>query len=216
MVSQTNERWAIVPYGNPLDAPTRPTPITNNKSRAGQEVAKKKRKPAKPQTPSRWDMGADGPANRISLIVEQRGDIDVETGKLINPNGVTGSRRRDMLAIWHKKGRITTAGYNAAERLRDAYEATLTGPGWSDNDRVQSSVRPDVAVAVQIDSISAFVEISRLIPAENRRMIDACVLNNHTPARLGYVGRRYQEGMLLLRDALSELAESLDRKWKRR
>ena len=40
-----------------------------------------------------WDKGADGPANRIGLVIEDRGDTDPTTGKKINPNGVKGARR---------------------------------------------------------------------------------------------------------------------------
>ena len=60
--------------------------------------------------PNPWDMGADGPANRIGLIEEAATEIDPETGKETpNPNNVKRARRVDMLEVWHRRGWITTA-----------------------------------------------------------------------------------------------------------
>lgn len=172
----------------------------------------KKKKKSKPVTIERWDMGADGPANRVMLKVEPRGELDLNTGKFVNPNGVKGVRRYDMIEVWYRKGKISTAGYNAAEKLRDAYEGTLRGPGWADNDKVQASLRPDRVVAHQIDNMSRYHEVSKRIPASDRPIIDACVLSNRTPAHAGYVGKRYQEGLQFLREALDRLADALDGK----
>lgn len=164
--------------------------------------------------PTSWDMGATGQANRIGLVIEDRGDVDPATGKRTNPNGVKGMRRVDMLEIWHRKGEITTAGYNAAERLRNAMEKTLRGPGWADNDRVQSSPKPDHAVTIQIDRISAFHGIARHIAQEDQPIIYHCVINGGIPASLRvngsrpYQGRGYQMGLQHLSDALDRLARA--------
>lgn len=156
-----------------------------------------------------WDMGATGPANRVGLVVEDAADLDRETGKVINPNGVKRARRVDMLEVWHKRGVISTAGFNAAEKLRDAFEATERAPGWPDNDRVQSSPKPDHAVAIQIDRLSRYHDIARHVGQADRAIMDACVLSRGTPATIGYKGRRYQEGLDLLRDALDRLAREM-------
>ena len=131
-----------------------------------------------------WDMGAMGPANRYGLVEEERGELDPRTGKVTNPNGVKGVRRVDMLEVWHKQGRISTAGYNAAVALFKAFEATAKAPGWPDNDRVQSSPKPDHAVTIQIDRLSAFHAIARLVHADDRAIIGECVLDKGTPARI--------------------------------
>lgn len=89
-----------------------------------------------------------------------------------------------MLEVWHRRGWITTAGFNAAEKLRDAFEATQRAPGWPDNDRVQSSPKPDHAVTIQIDRLSKYHVIARLILAADMQIIAACVLDRHGPERV--------------------------------
>lgn len=59
-------------------------------------------------TPFPWDRGADGPAARaMESVTEQRGEIDPETGKEINPNGVTGVRRISVAENYHRNGHLT-------------------------------------------------------------------------------------------------------------
>lgn len=165
--------------------------------------------PVSAVTVTQWDHGATGPANRIGLVTEPAIDADPVTGQVANPNGIKRARRVDMLEIWHKQGAITTEGFNAAEKLRDAFEATQRAPGWPDNDRVQSSPKPDHAVTIQIDRISAFNAINRHVVADDRSIISACVLHRHTPAVAGYKGRAYQAGLDHLRDALDRLARAI-------
>jgi len=162
--------------------------------------------------PSPWDHGADGQANREGIEVEEAAEFEAGTGERRNPNRVMRARRVDMLEVWHRKGEISTDGFNAAEKLRDAFEATERAPGWPDNDRVQSSPKPDHAVEIQIDRISRYHAIARLIPATDLRILDACVMSRRTPATAGYKGRRYAAGMQHLRDALDRLAARMQRR----
>lgn len=163
---------------------------------------------------SPWDHGAMGKANRIGLIVEERGEKDAKTGKVINPNGVTGARRVDLLEFWHRRGSISTEGYNAAEALRNAFEATQRGkPSLPDNDRVQSSPKPDQAVDIQIDRISRFEGLMRHVRVTDRAIITACVLDGQHPGRV--VGAiRVSEGFAMLREALDNFAASLAKRRK--
>lgn len=163
--------------------------------------------------PPLWDHGATGPANRIGLVIETRGDLDPATGKQINPNGVTGARRRDLLEFWHRRGTISTEGWNAAEKLRDAYEATHRGPAaLPDNDRVQSSPKPDQAITIMIDRISDFTALMKLVASEDREIISRCVLDGAHPGRLPqYRGERYRLGFDHLRAALDRLAQRIAR-----
>lgn len=157
-----------------------------------------------------WDLGATGKANRCGLVIEDGGDIDPETGKRINPNSIKRARRVDMLEVWHRKGDISATGYNAAVKLRDAFEATARAPGWPDNDRVQSSPKPDHAVAIQIDRMSRFHAYHQHVSADDREIIDACVLRSGTPASLKrYRGPGYRDGMAHLHDALERLARAI-------
>jgi hypothetical protein len=163
--------------------------------------------------PAPWDTGARGPANRARHArVEDAIDADPETGEVRNPNGVKHIRYVDMLEIWYRDGMLSAAAFNAAERLRDAFEATQQAPGWPDNDRVQSSPKPDHAVTIQIDRLSRFHAVNRLVPPADRPMIEACVLGNHTPM---WAFREYRDsptaGIYALAAALERLAKAMDR-----
>lgn len=176
----------------------------------------KHKAPAVTLMPTTWDAGATGPANRVGLVIEERGEVSPETGKRSNPNGVRGARRVDMLEVWHRKGVISTAGYNAAEKLRAAFEGTQRSAGWPDNDRVQSSPKPDHAVAIQIDRISKYHAIARHVSADDQPIISRCVLGSGTPANLRINGKRpyhgagYELGLQYLAEALERLARALD------
>lgn len=179
------------------------------------------RDPRKPRSavslaPSPWDFGATGPANRAGLEIEDAADIDPETGEVINPNNVKRARRVDMLGVWHRRGWITTAGFNAAEALRDAFEATQRAPGWPDNDRVQSSPKPDHAVTIQIDRLSRYHAVARLIITADMPIITACVLDRGGPDRVRnrsgvqvYIGETMRDGYKHLADALDRLAKAM-------
>lgn len=169
--------------------------------------------------PNPWDHGADGPANRNGLVVEDAVDITPD-GSTPNPNGVRRARRVDMLEVWHnryltghtspKTGYpapfITTRQYNAADALQAAYEATLRAPGWPDNDRVQSSPKPDHAVTIQIDRIGRYHAIARFVALQDWPILQHCVINGKSPKG---TGRAYQAGFEHLRAALDRLATAL-------
>lgn len=180
-------------------------------SRASKRRAMKGRKPVTvAQSP--WDHGADGPANRVGLVVEERGEIDPKTGKMQNPNGVTGVRRVDMLEIYHKRGWISTQGYNAAELLRTAWLRNEIGkcPPWL-RERVDSSPKPDTAVTIQIDRMSALMRISRLVPADDERIVGCvCYGGNAIGSLREYRGSNHESGKAHLRKALDGLAERIE------
>lgn len=174
---------------------------------------KSKAKPSMAQTP--WDHGATGQANRVNLVTEERGEVHPSSGKIVNPNKVTGVRRVDMLEVWHRKGDIGTASYNAAIALRNAMEATQRGPGTSfEQDKVDSSPKPDHAVTIQIDRISAFHKINRLVSQEDAPLIHHCI-SGGTPATFRtmggrpYYGRNYTAGLAALDLALDRLAKAM-------
>lgn len=167
--------------------------------------------------PTPWDHGATGSANRHGLVIEERGEVHPISGKMTNPNKVTGARRVDMLEKWHRDGVITKAGYSAAERLRNAFEATQRGPGTSfEQDKVDSSPKPDHAIDIQVDRISAWHKVNRLVSKEDAPIINHCVAGQGTPAGLRingvrpYHGRRYQEGLAALSGALDRLAKAME------
>lgn len=161
-----------------------------------------------PSTP--WDHGATGAANRVNLVVEDRADIDPETGKKINPNGVTGARRKDMLEVYADRGWISQRAYGAGEMLRVSWLRTDIGrcAPWL-RERVDSSQKPDAAVAIQIDRIAALLRVSSLIPAEDRTILD-CVCGRGDPIGRVYRGSRHEAGKAHLVAALERLADRIE------
>ncbi len=175
---------------------------------------RKKPKQAPYCPPTAWDAGAMGQANRLNLVTEDAGDQDPDTGKVVNPNGVKRMRRVDMIEVWFRRGIISAAGYNAARQLRNAFEATQRAPGWPDNDRVQSSPKPDHAVTIQIDRLSRYAAVAKHVHPLDKNIIDACVIRS-SPPRFVYpylTGRRHHEGLALLAQALDRVANSLVRR----
>lgn len=157
-----------------------------------------------------WDFGAKGQANQRDLVIEDAAEMTPE-GRSANPNGVKRARRVDMLERWHRLGKISTAGYNAAEKLRNAFEQTERAPGWPDNDRVQSSPKPDHAVTIQIDRLGKYHQHAKHVSPEDRDIIWHCVLQGGIPSGL----RRYRwnpgKGIAALREALDRVAASMQR-----
>lgn len=180
------------------------------------KAKRRKKQPHSPAMPTTWDQGAMGHANRLGLVEEAAVSIDATTGKPEpNPNGVKRMRRVDMLERYHRLGIISTRGWNAAEALRDAFEATMKTPGWPDNDRVQSSPKPDQAVEIMVDRISRFHSINRLVPPEDVPIIDACVFHMNAPGSAVINGSRpyrhagHERGVQHLRSALDRLADAM-------
>jgi len=159
----------------------------------------------------RWDQGATGPANRIGLVTEERGELDPTTGKMVNPNGVKGSRRVDMLETYYKRGLISDRGYTAGEALRDAYTATQRSKGSELMERVDASPKPDAFIDIQVDRLSRYIAISRHIPAEDQRILIAVVGEGRTVAHLRqYHHLRHEAGLAHLRAALDRLADAME------
>lgn len=161
---------------------------------------------------SPWDHGATGPANRIGLRIEERGEVDPATGKVTNPNGVTGARRVDMLEIYHKRGVISARGHAAGKMLRDAWERTEVGTcaPWL-RERVDSSPKPDEAVTVQIDRLSALVRITKLVHPNDAGILHCvCALGVGLAHLPEYRGLRHDAGKAHLHDALERLADRIE------
>lgn len=167
--------------------------------------------------PTTWDMGADGKANRHGLEQEDAVEVDPETGKKSNPNGIVRMRRVDMIEVWHRKRVISTDGYNAAEKLRDAFERTQCAPGWPEAERVDSSPKPDHAVTLQITRLSRYHSIARCVHPDDWAIIDHCVLHGGIPATMRikgarpYHGENSGAGLQALSAALDNLARAMER-----
>lgn len=164
-----------------------------------------------------WDLGAMGPANRQGLEIEEAVDATPE-GKAENPNGIIRARRIGKLEQWHRNylsqamrnGKpqpyITTRQFNAAESYLDALEATMRATGWPDNDRVQSSPKPDHAITIQIDRISRFHEKAKHLTAEEKGVIETAIFGAENMGK----GQAYYVRFERLRAVLDKLADHLD------
>lgn len=158
---------------------------------------------------TRWDHGAGGPANREGIIIEDRGEVDPETGRRINPNRVTGARRLTWLERYAARGWITPEGLAAGLELHKAWQRVSIGtsPPWL-RERVDSTPRPDHAVAVQIDRRAAYARLWRLVPPEDRSILHwVCCENRGLRGMRGVSGGRSADAAKVwLRDALDRLA----------
>lgn len=147
------------------------------------------------------DMGARGPANRARAS-------KVAPAMEPNPNGISQMKFYDMLEVYHGRGWISDRGFEAGKKLRAAWETTQKGMGndWS-KPMVDSTPKPDAAVAVMVDRVSALKSVSRHVPAEDRQILHAVACEGLPIGRVpGYSDVRHDEGKAHLRDALDRLA----------
>ena len=154
------------------------------------------------------DMGAMGIANRAGVIVETVKDLDPETGERLGPV-MKRARRIDMVEHWLKRGVISVEQWNTAVALRAAWERTEQAPGTDyARPRVDSSPKPDHAVAIQIDRVSKLNAVWARVRGEDRELIHHCVVRGLGPSTLRirgrrpYHGRGHEAGIEALRNAL--------------
>ncbi len=159
----------------------------------------------------RWDQGAAGQANRLGLVTEERGDVDADTGKTINPNGVRGVRRVNMLEVYFKRGVISRRGYTAGEALRAAWDATMQGKGSDISDvRVDRTPKADAAIDIRIDRLSRLLLISKHVPTCDIGIVFAVVCEGRAIGHLPmYRHRRHDAGKRHLFAALERLAAAM-------
>ena len=155
----------------------------------GKPVALIPRKPSAapitmPETP--WDQGATGPANRIGLVDQERGEVDLATGKVINPNRVFGKVRMPIFMRYLRQGRITPEHAAAAQRLYAAYAGHPTrDPLAAITDRVDGGGNDDPNVTL-LDRRREFHQLKAMVPAHCWPVVEHVVLND-LPIR-GMVG----------------------------
>lgn len=125
-----------------------------------------------------WDQGADGPANRIGLVDQERGEVDLATGKVINPNRVFGKRRMPMVERMHRQGRLTREHVAAAQRLYAAYAGQPSrDPLAAILDRVDGGGCDDPNVA-QIDGKREFFDLKAMVPAKCWPVVEHVVIED--------------------------------------
>lgn len=161
--------------------------------------------------PCPWDMGASGQANRVGLVIEDRPDIDTETGKKHNPNNRKGVRRQLWVDVYLNRGKLTLAQVNAARslyaashgRLRDDPLMALKVYG-STIDRGAS----EDPLAAAVDARRDFHRMWGMIPEFAKPVIERVVLDDQAiwpGAGLTAWERhmdRLSRGLQALRDAM--------------
>lgn len=140
-----------------------------------------RRKPkAKPvtTTPVPWDQGASGPANQDGLVVEERGEIELATGRRINPNGVLGKRRMPIFMRMLRQRQIDASHAAAAERLYAAWAGHPTrDPLAALGNRVDGGGCDDANVN-RIDRQREFFLLKAMIPAKCWPVVEHVVVND--------------------------------------
>lgn len=173
----------------------------------GSKAEARRRRDAANATTRKW-MAANG----YAPAMEDATTIDPETGKSTNPNGVKRARRIDLIEHYRIRGIITQGEFTALMALRMAYEKTQRGPPAIQEIQVDTSPKPDHAVAILMDRISGYSQMMAHVRPEHRQVITCVVLDNRTVAQLGFRGRRYQSGMDIFKAAASAFEGAVNRR----
>lgn len=125
-----------------------------------------------------WDMGATGPANQHRLEDQDRGVQNLETGHVVNPNGVRGKVRLPWYMRYHRKGILSRDHATAAHRLYAAYAGHPTrDPLAAMQDRVDGGGDSDPNVTA-VDKRRAFRALWAMVPLSSRPVIEHVILND--------------------------------------
>lgn len=125
-----------------------------------------------------WDQGASGPANQRGLVIEERGEVDLTTGRRINPNRVFGKRRMPIFMRMMRQGRVTASQAAAAERLYSAWAGNPDkDPLARIGDRVDGG-RCDDANANRIDRQREYFVLKAMIPEQCWPVVEHVVIED--------------------------------------
>lgn len=125
-----------------------------------------------------WDQGATGPANQDGLIDQERGHIDMDTGKVINPNRVFGKRRMPIVERMHRQGKLTETHVAAAQRLYAAWAGYPTrDPIAAIGDRVDGGGCDDPNGS-RVDQKREFFILKERIPPRCWPVVEHVVIND--------------------------------------
>ena len=128
--------------------------------------------------PAPWDHGATGPANQIGLVTEERGEVDLFTGKRINPNRVFGKVRMPIFMRMLRQGRIDASHAAAAERIYAAWAGYPTSDPLAALGSHVDGGGCDDANVNRIDRQRAFFALKAMIPARCWPVVEHVVIND--------------------------------------
>lgn len=163
-----------------------------------------------------WDTGPDTAAQRAGKVIEDATYTDPETGEKRNPNGVKRARRIDLAEHLRNKGFVSERGLRAALLIRDAFERTMRSPPAIKKVQVDTSPKPDHAVAIMVDRISAYHAAVQRIPPKYWSLVTWVVIDNQHPSSHPAVKRmdlptstRYRVGCRAFGKMIDEIAEAM-------
>ena len=156
--------------------------------------------------PSTWDRGTMGPANQARpKLVEGRGEIDPDTGEVINPNNVRGVRYLTVAGLYHARKLISDRQLRAADALRQAWEQKDRSPPAIQEVKVDHSPKPDDRTAMVVDRAMMYVKVSRHIPAKYAAFINHVARDDlHITSMAGYRRGVYMDRLRLGLDAMAD------------
>lgn len=125
-----------------------------------------------------WDQGASGPANQVGLVIEERGEVDLTTGKRINPNRVFGKRRMPVFMRMLRQGRIDANHAAAAERLYAAWAGHPTRDPLAALGNHVDGGGCDDANVTRIDRQREFFHLKAMIPAQCWPVVEHVVIED--------------------------------------
>lgn len=139
----------------------------------------KRKKPQSAASPTQWDRGADGPANRDRLMEEPATEFDAATGKETpNPNGIRRMRREMWVDKYARKGKLTKEQLAAAANLYFAWAGLPhRDPLAALRDKVDFT-NCDDPLAKQFDRRRWFFSLWDNIPDNCKPVIEHVVLND--------------------------------------
>lgn len=154
-----------------------------------------------------WDHGSTGSANQKQMMTEERGEMDPKTGKIKNPNGVTGARRLSVAQLYERKGLLTMRQSAAAHKLLLAWEQKDRSPAAIQVAKVDHSPKPDDRTAMLVDRQMEYIKTSSHIPHQFAAFINWVARDDrHLTAMPGYRRVAYMDR---LRKGLDLMADSL-------
>ena len=152
------------------------TPI--KASKAIRKRPRKSKAVAPLPTMPNWDMGASGPANQDGLVEQERGALDIPTGKIINPNAVWGRVRVPWVTRYAKQGKISQEHLAAALLLYAAFAGHPDkDPLARIGDRVDGGGRSDPNVR-RVDQRREYHLMWAKVPRSSRPTVEHVVLND--------------------------------------
>ena len=157
-----------------------------------------------------WETRPLTRTSGMNSVVEAAAYMDPETGKKINPNGVSRRRRVSWLEVYKNRGLITDRQMRAGLAIQEAFERTQGSSPAIKKVQVDSSPKPDHAIEMTLKRIGDYHAVARLVPKSYAIFIDhVAVQNAPLTSMKGCRGPAVRKYMRRLSEGLNGLADNL-------